>query len=89
MITLEQFTQLAHAQYKQTCGISVGVDGGKDPFIHCLKQGGVAADAVANISWLTMEKLAAPDMNDDDPFLTIDQDEDEKETNELTVKDMD
>ena len=33
--------------------------------------------------------LAAPDVNDDDPFLIVDEDEDELETNELTVEDTD
>ena len=37
---------------------------------------------------LTAEMLAAPG-DDDDPFLTSDDDEDELDRNELTVEDMD
>ena len=81
--------QLAHARYKQTCEISIVVDGSEDSSIRRLKHGGIAADAVSNISQLPAEKLAASDVNDNDPFLTVDEDEDESEMSELTVEDTD
>ena len=43
---------------------------------------------MSKISWLATEKLAAPDVNDNDPFLTVDEVEDELEVNRLTVEDM-
>ena len=48
---------------------------------------GIAADAASRISLLSAETLAAPDDDDDNPFLTLDEDEDELEANELTVED--
>ena len=56
---------------------------------YCLKQSGIATDAVSCISPLTAEMLAASDDDDDDPFLTSDDNEDELERNELTVEDTD
>ena len=50
---------------------------------------GIAADAASRISQLTAEMLVALDDDDDNPFLTSDNDKDELETNELTVKDTD
>ena len=44
-----------------------------------------APDAVFCISQLTAGVLAAPDNDDDNPFLTSDNDEDELEVNELAV----
>ena len=38
---------------------------------------------------LTAEMLAAPDSDNDNPFLTSDVDEDELDTNQLTVEDKD
>ena len=81
-------TEVRVSSFKAS-GISVEVDGSEDSSIHCLKQGGVAAGVPSNISQLTAEMLAAPDVNDNDPFLSVDDDEDELETNELTVEDMD
>ena len=46
----------------------------KDSSIHCLKQSGIAA---ARISQLSTEMLAAPD-DDDNPFLTSDNNENEQ-----------
>ena len=48
---------------------------------YCLKQSGIATDAVPRNSQLTAEMLAASDEDDDDPFLTSDDDEDELERN--------
>ena len=56
----------------KACGISFAIDGSKDSSIHCFKQGAVATDIASTISWLTDEMLAAPDMNDNNPFLTTD-----------------
>ena len=53
-----------------------------------LKPGGLAADAVPEISHLTGEMLTAPD-DDNDPFAIADEDYDELETNELAVEDTD
>ena len=39
--------------------VALGFVGGEDSSIYRLKQGGVIADAVSNISQLTAEKLAA------------------------------
>ena len=101
MITLEQFSQLTHAQYTQAhntliitgtfkaCGISVEVAESEDSSIDCLKQSGIAADSVSCIFQLTAEILAARDDDDDDPILSSDDDEDELETSELIVEDTD
>ena len=50
-------------------------------------QFGTAADAASHISQLIAEMLAAPDEDDNDPFLTSDDDENELETNKLNVED--
>ena len=57
--------------------------------MHCLKQCGIAVDAVPRISQLTAEMLAALDDDDDDPCLTSDDDDDELEMNKLTVEETD
>ena len=44
-----------------------------------------AADAAFHISQVTAEFLAAPDDDDNNPFLTSGDDEDELEANELAV----
>ena len=44
-----------------------------------------APDAVSRISQLTAEVLAAPDDDDNNPFLTSANNEDELEANELAV----
>ena len=48
-------------------------------------QSWIAADAVFCTSQLTTEVLATPDNDDNDLFLTSDDDEDELEANELTI----
>ena len=57
--------------------------------IHCLEQNGIAAYTASCIFQLYAEMLAAPDNDEDDPFLTSDDDEDELEENKLTVEDTD
>ena len=62
------------------CGISVSMDGTADGEIHCLKQGGVAAEAREAIAEGTASLLSR---SDDDPFT----DNDELEENELVLDD--
>ena len=83
----------------EACGIGVPVDGSEDGSIHCLKPGGVAAEAASVIARLTAEMLAADD--DSDPFADLDEadcpsgsleeadDDNEFETNELLIDDTD
>ena len=52
-------------------------------------QCGIAAHATSCISQLTAKVLEASDDDDDDPFLTLDNNEDKLEANELTVEDTD
>ena len=52
-------------------------------------QNGTAADAASRISQLFAEMLAAPDEDDNDPFLSSDDNEDELETNKLNVENTD
>ena len=74
----------------KACGISVAVDGSEDSAIHCLKQGGVAAEAASEIARLTAEILAGEATPDEDPFADLDEaDEMELEGNELVVEDSD
>ena len=49
----------------------------EDSSIHCLKQSGIAARAASRISQLGAEMLAAPN-DDNDPFLTSDDNENER-----------
>ena len=74
----------------KACGISVAIDGSEDDQIHCLKQGGMAADAAPEISRLTTEMLEADNEDSafDDPFDDED-DDNELEINELLVEDED
>ena len=54
------------------------VYGSEDFSIQCLKQSGIGAHAASHISQLIVEMSAAPDEEDNDPFLTSDDDEDER-----------
>ena len=74
MIALELFTNVC------ACAVRPA-----NSSIHCLKPGGVVADAVPEISCLTVEMLTTPD-DDNDPFASADE---ELETNELAVEDTD
>ena len=72
------------------CGISVEVDGTEDKEIHCIKDGGVAAEAFAEISQRTAALLATDESDSsesDDPFEDIDEDEGELEENEVVIED--
>lgn len=71
------------------CGISVKVDGSEDKEIHCIKDGGVAAEAFAEISQRTAALLATDesDSDSDEPFQDIDEDESELEENEAVIED--
>ena len=74
------------------CGISVSTDGTEDDEIHCLKEGGVAADARETVkretATLTLLPLAAlPEADDLDPFADIEEDEEELEENEVVLED--
>jgi len=59
------------------CGISVKVDGTEYKEHHCIKDGGIAAEAIAEISQCTAARLATDesDSESDDPFEDIDEDE--------------
>ena len=71
------------------CGISVKVDGTEDKEIHCIKDGGIAAEAFAEISQHTAALLVTDesDSESDDPFEDIDEDEGELEDNEAVIED--
>ena len=59
------------------CGISVEVDGTEDKEIHCIKDGGIATEAFAEISQRTAALLATDESDSsesDDPFEDIDED---------------
>ena len=68
-------------------GISVKVGGTEDE-ICCIKAGGIAAEAFAEISMRTAALLATDesDSESDDPFEDIDEDDGELE-NEAVIKD--
>ena len=65
------------------------VDGTEDKEIHCIKDGGIAAEAFAEISQRTAALLATDesDSDSDDPFEDIDEDEGELEENEAVIED--
>ena len=69
----------------KVCSISVETDSSEDSLIHCIKPGGVAADATAEISAETAVLLQ--DVNEDDldtdPFAS----DEEFEDNETVVDD--
>ena len=74
----------------KSCGISVMIDGSEDTEVHCIRDGGVAAEARAEIAQSTAALLAPQDENvedddDPDPFKDI-EDEDELEQNEWLQK---
>jgi len=72
----------------QACGISVEIDGTHNGEIHCLKPGGVAADARGAINTETANLLAGVSEDDDeDPFAGLEEDEDELEENETVLDD--
>ena len=71
------------------CGISVYTDGTEDEEIHCLKEGGVAADARESI-WRDTTTLATAtdsELEESDPFADVEEDKDELEENELVPED--
>ena len=57
----------------RACGISVNTDGTEDEEIHCLKEGGVAADARESIRRDTATLATATDtkLEESDPFADI------------------
>ena len=74
-------------KFFKVCGIGVAIDGSKDGEIHCLRQGGMAADTAPEISRLTAEMLKAEATNLEDPFARLDDDDNELDTNELETED--
>ena len=71
----------------RACGISVHTDGTEDGEIHCLKEGGVAADARKTIERDTAALVTATDsLEESDPFADVEEDEEELE-NELVLED--
>ena len=76
------------------CGISIAIDGSEDKEIYCIKDGGVASEACAEISRTTATLMAVQDdavedTGDPDPFKDIEEDEDELEENEVIIEDDD
>ena len=60
-------------------------------WLHCLKSGGVASEAFPMITENTATLLSVAQRQDDDdrdPFVDLDDDEEELETNELLVEDL-
>ena len=68
------------------CRISVNTDGTEDDEIHCLKKGGVAADARETIHTETATLDTADKAEESDPLADI-EDEDELEENKLVLND--
>ena len=68
------------------CSIRLGTEGEE---IHCLKEGGVAADARESIQRDTATFTTAMDtkLEDSDPFINVEEDEDELEEKELVLED--
>ena len=70
------------------CGITVKVDGSEDKEIHCIKDGGIAADAFAEISRSTAALLVSDEAGSDDPIADASEpDDDGLGENELIVDD--
>jgi len=64
------------------------LDGTHNWEIHCLKPGGVAADAHGAINTETANLLAGVlEDDDEDPFVGLEEDEDELEENETVLDD--
>ena len=63
--------------------------GTEDEEIHCLKEGGEAADARESIRRDTAMLATATDteLQESDPFTDVEEDEDELEENELVLED--
>ena len=75
--------------YKST---GVSTDGTEDDKIHCLKEVGEADDAresgkryMASSTFLSL--AAPPEVDDVDPFMDIEEDEEELEKNEVDLED--
>ena len=63
-------------------------DGTEDGEIHCLKEGGVAADARKTIESEPAALATATDLlEESDPFADVEEDEEELEENELVLED--
>ena len=64
----------------KVCGISVETDGTEDGLVHCIKPGGVAADATAEISAETAALIAGSnkDLDDSDTFASDEELEDDE-----------
>ena len=64
----------------KVCGISVETDGTEDGLVHCIKPGGVAADAAAEILAETGTLIAGSnkDLDDSDPFASDEELEDDE-----------
>ena len=71
----------------EVCGISVSVDGKEDNKIHCIKDGEVAAAARPEIENKTKALHEPQDVNDEDPFAEIEEDDEELYTNEIAIED--
>ena len=77
--------------HKQTTlPLSVSVDGSEDGEINCLQDGGVVAQARADIKTDTVTLLAPHDVTDnDDPFQDFDLSSDEQQQEENEILDED
>ena len=67
----------------------MNTDGTENGEIHCLKEGGVAADARESI-WSDTTALATAmdsELDESDPFKDVEEDENELEENELVLED--
>ena len=63
--------------------------GTEDEEIHCLKEGGVAADARESIQrdTATLASVTDTELEESDPFADVEEDENELEESELVLKD--
>ena len=69
-------------------GISVSVNGEDESKIHCSKDGEIAVGAQPMIEAKTKALLESPDDEDEDQFTDIIEDDEELDTNELSVEDV-
>ena len=80
-------TKLIQKSFR-ACGISVDIDGVNDSEIHCLEDSGVAAAARETVTSATARLLSGADEEDEeDPFVELEEDEDELSENEIVMED--
>ena len=86
-ISSRNFVQLLlkSGYYSRVAFIKLGMEDGE---IHCLKEGGVAADARESIrtDTATLATVTDTELEESDPFADVEENEDELEENELVLE---